>query len=175
MTQQLSHAVVMLARRFDEESPELAALGIKHAQLERDAQKRCHGFETVILVRFGKILRRALQRLERAAVILAWLVNRTHDSLITGDEFLDVHLRNEVDGGDRVVSRGIGAEQPAFTFESLPQLRVRKRVEHSHHRHRNRAFTNELDLAFENVFRVVIEADDKARHYFHAATLYLAH
>jgi hypothetical protein len=38
MTEQLSHAVVMFARGLDEESPELAALGIEHAQLKRDAQ-----------------------------------------------------------------------------------------------------------------------------------------
>src|SRR5215217_1370671 len=128
MTQQLGHAVVMFARRFDEEPPKLAALCIEHAQLERDAQKRCYGFQTVILVCFWKVLRRASQRLERTAVILTRFVNRAHDLLIASDEFVDVHLRNEVDGGDRVVSSCIGAEQPAFTFESLPELRVGKRV-----------------------------------------------
>src|ERR1043165_2600991 len=100
----------MLVRRFDKETPELATLRIEHAELERDTQKRTQRFEPVILVRFRKILRRALQRLERATVILTRRVNRTHDGLITRDEFLDVHLRDEVDGCDGVVSGRVGTE-----------------------------------------------------------------
>jgi hypothetical protein len=57
MSQQLSHAIVMFARRSDEEPPELASLRIKHAQLECNTQKGRQRFETVILVRLGNILR----------------------------------------------------------------------------------------------------------------------
>jgi len=38
----------------------------------------------------------------------------------TYDEFVDVHLRNEVHCCDRVVTRGVGAEQPSFSFQTFP-------------------------------------------------------
>src|SRR6185503_5036981 len=110
MTQQLRHAITMLVRRFHEETPELATLRVKYAELECDSQEGRQCFEAVILVRFRKVLWRALQRLQRATVVLARRVNRAHDCLIAADELIDVHLRNEVDGGYRVVSRRVGAE-----------------------------------------------------------------
>src|SRR5215213_1470370 len=101
---------MMLARGLDEETPKLASLRIKHTQLERNAQKSADRFQAVILVRLGHLLRRSLQRVERAAVILTRFVNRAHDSLITADQFIDVHFGNEVHGSYGVVSRGVGAE-----------------------------------------------------------------
>src|SRR6185369_10106323 len=150
---------------------ELAPLRIDHTQLKRDAQKRSHCFDPVILVGFGNVLRRALQRIERATIVFAGFINRLHDALITADECLDVHFGYEVNGGDRVVAGGVRAEQSSFSFEPPPKLRVGKCVQHSHHRHWNRAFTNKLDLAFEDVFGIVVEADDETRHHFHAAAL----
>src|SRR6185369_3874010 len=87
---------------------------------------------------------------------------------------LDVHLGNEVDGGNGVVACGIGAEQSPFSFETFPQLRVGQCVEHSDHGHGNRTLANELDLAFKDVVRIVIEADDETSHHFHAVILNLA-
>src|SRR5262249_57608301 len=101
----------------------------------------------------------------------ARLVNRAHDSLIAANQFLDVHFGNEVDGGDGVVAGSVRAEQTAFAFESLPELGVWQCVQHSHHGHRNRALANELDLPFENIFGIVVEADDETAHYFHALIL----
>src|SRR5215216_5673554 len=161
----------MCARCLDEEPPELPSLCIKHTQLERDAQKSANRFQAVILVSLGHLLRRALQRVERATVILAGFVNRAHDHLITADELLDVHLGNEVDGGYGVISRSVGAEQPAFPFETLPQLGVGECVEHSDHRDGNCALADELDLAFEDVFRIVIKSDDETCHHFYSTTL----
>src|SRR5215208_7201187 len=110
----------MCARGFDEKTPKLASLRIKHTQLERDAEKSADRFQAVILVRLGHLLRRALQRVERATVILTGFVNRAHDSLITVDQFVHIHPGNEVDGGNGVVSCSVGAEEPAFPFETLP-------------------------------------------------------
>src|ERR1051325_4260038 len=163
----------MFARGFDEETPELSTFSIKHTELERDTQKRLHRFESVILVCFRYVLRCALQRVERATVILARFVNRAHDSLITADECFDVHFGNEVERSDGVVSGSIGAEQSSFALATFPELRVRKCVQHSDHRHRNRTLTNELDLPFEDVFGIVVEADDEPGHYLHATTLNL--
>src|SRR3569832_1019441 len=94
----------MLVRGFDKETPELATLRIEHAELKRDTEERRQCFQAMILVRFGKVLGRALQRLEGTPIVLSRRINRPHDGLITSDEFLDVHLRDEVDGGDCVVS-----------------------------------------------------------------------
>src|SRR5690349_24727802 len=74
MTQQLDHAVLMRARGLDEETPELAPLRIEHPQRESDAHKCLESLEAMILVCFRHILRHALQRLERAAIVFAWLV-----------------------------------------------------------------------------------------------------
>src|SRR6185503_19117473 len=60
------------------------------------------------------------------------------------------------------------------TFEPFPELRVGESVEHADHGHRNRALANKLDLAFEDVVGIVIEADDETGHHFHAMTLYPA-
>src|SRR5215470_4692389 len=110
----------MFARCLEEESPKLAPLSIEHTQLDGDAQKCLQRFEAVILMCFGNVLRRALQRVECTAVVLARLVDGLHNSLIATDECLDVHFWNEVERGDRVVSRSVGAEQPAFALEPFP-------------------------------------------------------
>src|SRR6185369_14036519 len=111
----------MVVQRLQEGTPELAPLSIHHTQLKGDTQKCFYCPEAVILMSFGKVLRNALQRLERTTIVFAWFVNRAHDSLITIDECLDVHLRNEINRRDRVVASGVGAEQTSFTFQSLPQ------------------------------------------------------
>src|SRR5437870_4481273 len=110
MTQQLDHSVVMFVRSLDEETPEFAPFSIKHAELERNTQKSFQRVQAVILMSFGHVLRRALQRVERATIVLARLVNSAHDSLIPADELLGVHLRNEVKRGDGVVARSVIAE-----------------------------------------------------------------
>src|ERR1044071_5690809 len=121
----------MFTRSLEEEAPELAPLRIKHAQLESDTQKSRHSFEAVILVRLWHIMRQhAMQRVERAAIVFAWLINRQHDALIAADERVDGHLRNEVHGRDRVVPGSVRAEQSSFPFETLPQLRVGKCIQH---------------------------------------------
>src|ERR1051326_7864849 len=56
----------MRAPRFEEEAPEPAPFRVKHAEVNRDAQKRGDRFEAVILVCFGHVLWRALQRIECA-------------------------------------------------------------------------------------------------------------
>src|ERR1041385_9246490 len=141
----------MFTRSLDEEPPELPPVSVKHTELERYAQKSFRGIQAMILMRLGHVLRRALQRVDRAAIVLARLVNSPHDSLIPGDEFLGVHFGNKVKPDERVVASRIVTEQSSFSFEASPKLRVRKRVEHSHHRHRNRTLADKRDLTFEDV------------------------
>ena len=57
VAQQLGHAVVMFMRGLQEETPELTALRVEHAERECDAQKCFYRFEAVILVRFRHVLR----------------------------------------------------------------------------------------------------------------------
>src|SRR4030095_12945451 len=120
-------------------------------------------------------LRRTFQRIECAFVVFTWLVNGKHDSLITLDQGLNVHLWNEIQRRDRVVTGGIAAEESPFSFKSTPELSVGERVQHPNHRHRYRTFANEFDLAFKNVFRVIVKPNDEASHHFHPVTLNLSH
>src|SRR5688500_7975991 len=164
----------MCARSFQKEPPKLAALSVEHAEFERNAQKSLYRFEPVILVRLRNVLRNALQRIKRATIVLTRFVDRAHDPLITGDESLNIHLGNKVNCGDRIVACRVGAQKTAFFLETLPELRVRQRIQHPDHGHRNRAFANKLDLTFENVFWIVVKPDDEPGHHFHAVALYSA-
>src|ERR1044072_3952625 len=162
----------MFTRSLNEETPELAPLSIKHTELESDTHESLHCFETVILVCLRDIMwQHALQRVERSAIVFARLINRPHDALIAVDECVDVHLRDEVHSRDGVVTGSVRAEQSSFSFESLPQLRIGKCIQHSHHRHRNCAFANEVNLPFEDVVRIVIKTHNESGHHFHAVTL----
>src|SRR5689334_8273366 len=101
----------MFTRSRDEETPELAPLGIKHAELESDPQESRQCFEAVILVCLWNIMRQhALQRVERATIVFTRLVNRPHDALIAADQRVDVHLGNEAHCRDSVIAGSIRAE-----------------------------------------------------------------
>src|SRR5687768_2834295 len=65
MAQQFSHPIVVCARGFQEEPPELATFGVEHAELKGNTQKSLDAFESMILVRLRNVLRNALQRVER--------------------------------------------------------------------------------------------------------------
>ena len=57
--------------------------------------------------------------------------------------------------------------------QSSPKLSIGQRGQQADHRQRNSAFANEIDLPFENVFGVVVKADDEAGHDLHAVVLNL--
>src|SRR5437016_4672579 len=122
------------------------------------------------MLRLGELLRRSSHRIERPLIVFAGTVDGTHDSLIALDQYRGVHSGLEVERADGVVSSRF-AQQPSFPLEPLPQLRVGKRVEQSNHRQGNRALANEIDLPLENICRIVVKAENKAGHDFHAITL----
>src|SRR2546423_1068251 len=94
-----------------EEAPELFALLIEYAQLERHAHQ-CHKpADDVILMRRWPILRHSLQTFEYAAVVFAGTVDSSHDRLIARYEPFSVHLRHEV-------QRAVGVFAGAFRQKS---------------------------------------------------------
>src|SRR4029434_285515 len=62
-------------------------------------------------------------------------------------------------------------EQSPFALEPSPELSVGKRRQQTHHRKRNRALPNKLDLPIEDVIRIVVEADNETGHHFHTVVL----
>src|SRR5256714_11202745 len=155
-----------------EEAPELPALAVEYAELDGDARHGQRAAEHRVLVRRGPVLRHAPQAFERALVVLARVVDRPHDRLVALDETGRVHLRHEVQFAVRVLA-GAFRYQAALLLQTTPELRVRQRRQQSDHRERNGALAYEVDLPLEDVFRVVVEADDETGHHLHPVTLNL--
>src|SRR5262245_700160 len=154
-------------------APELAALSIAHAERQHYAKESRHVAGKPIALRLGRACDYPLQAIERALIVFAGAVDGAHDRFIAFDEAHGVHLGNEIQRTISIVPRALN-EQTPFAFEPPPELSVGQRRQQTHHRKRNSALPNKLDLPLEDVIRIIVEADDEASHHFHAVALYFS-
>src|SRR5262245_47204913 len=153
-------------------TPELASRAVAHPERQHNAKEGYHVAGKPIALRLGRACDYPLQAIERALIVLAGTVDGAHNRFIAFDETRGVHLGDEVQRAIGIVPRALN-EQPPLAIEPPPELSVGKRRQQTHHRKRNSALPNKLDLPLEDVIRIVVEADDEARHHFHAVVLYL--
>jgi len=65
--------------------------------------------------------------------------------------------------------------ESAFTFQTLPKLRVGKGGQEPDHCKRNCTFADKVDLPLENILRVVIESYNKTGHDLDTIALNFSH
>src|SRR5678815_2232674 len=164
----------MVSKRAAKEFPELAPFLVNNSQ-SHDNPSKCHKtvYQT-IAVRFRRCSGDAAERFEGALIVLARAVNGPQDGAITLNEETRIHYGNEVKRVARIVAGAFG-EQAPFFLESAPELSVRQRRQKPDHRERDRAFADKVDLTFEDVFRIMIKADNETCHHFHSVALNLLH
>src|SRR5262245_35602941 len=153
-------------------APELAARAVAHAERQHYAKEGYHVAGNPITLRLGRACDYPLQAIERALIVFAGAIDGAHNRLIAFDETRGVHLGDEVQRAIGIVPRAL-EEQSSFTTEPSPALSVGHGRQQTHHRKRNSALPNKLDLPLEDVIGIAVEADDEAGHHFHAVALYL--
>src|SRR4051794_39987783 len=161
----------MLEKRLREETPEFSALAIDYSQLEKDFGQRRKAANQRVMIRLGEMMRSAPHGIEHAFIIFTRTIDGSHDGLVALYQQRRVHARLKVEGADSIVPRSVLTQQPSFALEPLPELCIGKGIQQPHHGEGNSAAANEIDLAFENVDRIVVKAYNETGHDFDSVVL----
>src|SRR6185312_13344889 len=168
----LSELLSMITKSSVEIPPECLTIRIYQPQPQHQPRERCNPSEYIQARRLRAVVSSPVHRVERALIVLRWLVDRSHDGLIAFDQSFRIHLRCEIESALSIVTRGF-AKQPAFLFKSLPKLGAGQCIQQSHHREWNRTLADEVYLALEDVAAIIIKSNNEAGHDFHTIALNL--
>src|ERR1043166_4646374 len=146
-------------------APELRPRRVAHAEGEGDAHERGHVADETAVARLWP-LRQVRQAVERALVVFRGAVDGAQNLLVAFDETRRVHPRDEVQRALGIVPQTF-PQQPPLLLQATPELRVGQGRQEADHRQRDGALADEVDLPLEDVFGVVVEADDEAAHPLH--------
>src|SRR6476646_9593362 len=122
--QRFSHAIVMVAKSLNKEPPKLFSLAVNYSELEHESKQRLNFIQQIVRRGLGCFMSSSFQRVERALVILAGLIDRLHDSLVPADQLRRIHLGNKVQSADCIVSGSVFTKQATFAFQAFPQLSI---------------------------------------------------
>lgn len=96
-------------------------------------------------------------------VVLAWRVNFFHDGVISCDQFIESHGRDNI-GATVYIVPGKIPGNAMYACKAFKQPCSRRCLEHAHHGCDNAALLNEIYLALKNRGRIIVKTHDEATH-----------